>query len=450
MSVEKKGKGYYYSFMLAGKIYRGTCKGCNNKESALQFENQIRDFVKKMRTISNEQALLLEYRKELIGAREIYLNELVELAISKPQRKQRREGENNLYRIRWKDFVLFMNEYHPRAKTAGDVLVSHAEEYVEYLTQKGAFRFSRIGNTDKRARHRLSSATILQYINVMDFVFRRTAADTGIPYSPFCRERLVRVSKNPIDREAFTPEELTAISEKMFEYPHHKWNEVENSKYPPRLGQLFMIAFYTGMRLGDCCCLKWNEVDFVNHNISVITRKTGKPVLIPIMPDLFTFLLEQKRIKEETRIKSESVFPFWAEAYKKNASTVCQRIRNFLEAIGIQTQKENANGRKQPVKSFHSFRHTFASMAMIHGVPLNVIQSIVGHSNAKMTEHYSRHISALQMRDKMSYLPGLLKSSAVPESIANVSNIKQEICTIINDMTPGELENILRSLKYSK
>jgi len=50
---------------------------------------------------------------------------------------------------------------------------------------------------------------------------------------------------------------------------------------------LFMMAVWTGLREGDICTLKWNEVDLINHLITRKTRKTGAIVQIPISNQLY-------------------------------------------------------------------------------------------------------------------------------------------------------------------
>ena len=49
-------------------------------------------------------------------------------------------------------------------------------------------------------------------------------------------------------------------------------------------------------------------------------------------------------------------------------------------------------GRARPDATAHSFRHTFVTRAIEAGVPPHVVQAIVGHSSAAMTEHYT-HLS---------------------------------------------------------
>ena len=43
---------------------------------------------------------------------------------------------------------------------------------------------------------------------------------------------------------------------------------------------------------------------------------------------------------------------------------------------------------KTPEATFHSLRHTFVSFAANAGVPLHIVQSIVGHESTAMTRHY--------------------------------------------------------------
>jgi len=68
---------------------------------------------------------------------------------------------------------------------------------------------------------------------------------------------------------------------------------------------------------------------------------------------------------------------------------------------------------------FHDLRHTFVTQMVELGVPLGVIQSIVGHISSKMVRHYT-HVSsgvarrAVEMLDRAPILP----QSPEPEELA--------------------------------
>ena len=43
----------------------------------------------------------------------------------------------------------------------------------------------------------------------------------------------------------------------------------------------------------------------------------------------------------------------------------------------------------QPI-TFHMARHTFATLAIEYGMPIDIIAKILGHTNTNMTRHYAR------------------------------------------------------------
>lgn len=68
------------------------------------------------------------------------------------------------------------------------------------------------------------------------------------------------------------------------------------------------------MRRGDCCLLKWKDVDLKNGFITVKTAKTGQTVDIPIFPLLREELERARGITEH----SEFCFPEAAVMYQTN------------------------------------------------------------------------------------------------------------------------------------
>ncbi len=68
--------------------------------------------------------------------------------------------------------------------------------------------------------------------------------------------------------------------------------------------------------------------------------------------------------------------------------------------------------------SFHSLRHTFVSLAANAGVPLAIVQAIVGHSNPAMTRHYF-HESTDALKNAVATLPdvcGTLHALPAPDA----------------------------------
>jgi len=182
---------------------------------------------------------------------------------------------------------------------------------------------------------------------------------------------------------------------------------------------LFLIGIYTGLRLGDCCCLDWSSINISLGVIQVIPRKTrrhahGRIVTIPVHPALGAALVDAMSITRQNKDEqshcspsprffdavpiSGPVLPTISEMYSHSRWQVSHELSKIFEAANIITSvKLEGRRRKTPEATFHSLRHTFVSFAANAGVPLHVVQSIVGHESTAMTRHYyHENIAALK------------------------------------------------------
>ena len=91
--------------------------------------------------------------------------------------------------------------------------------------------------------------------------------------------------------------------------------------------------------------------------------------------------------------------------YTHSPHRVSFNLEKIFKAAGIQMSVE-VDGRrcKVPEATFHSLRHTFVSMAANAGIPLHVIQSIVGHESRAMTWHYYHEDEGL-LREAIATIP---------------------------------------------
>ena len=133
-------------------------------------------------------------------------------------------------------------------------------------------------------------------------------------------------------RQPFTPEELAAIS--------------EAAKADEFIRPIIIVGICTAMRRGDCCLLKWADVDLPKRFITVKTSKTGQTVSIPIFPMLDQEL--KARSKEQGAKRGTSsglrppspqrgegfVFPEQARMYLENPDGITWRVKKIL-AVGL-------------------------------------------------------------------------------------------------------------------
>lgn len=118
-----------------------------------------------------------------------------------------------------------------------------------------------------------------------------------------------------IHRQPYTPEEINAI--------------LEAAREDELLFPVIVTALCTAMRKGDCCQLRWKDVDLKNGFITVKAGKTGERVEIPILPILHEVL---RRIP---RRSSEYVFPQVAALYKSNSDAPDRRLKIILAKAGF-------------------------------------------------------------------------------------------------------------------
>jgi len=178
---------------------------------------------------------------------------------------------------------------------------------------------------------------------------------------------------------------------------------------------LFALGLYTGLRLGDCSELRWKDVDMDRRLVRVTPMKTkryGCSVVIPIHPALWREL-DAKRRATLPGSEDAYVSPVNARRYECRDR---RRITETLKAAGLTTME---NGRS--VVSFHSLRHTFCSMAVSAGIPLDVVRQIVGHSTTKMTEHYS-HSSMEDFSKAVNAIPGIGDKAAAKKSLVEIDS----------------------------
>jgi site-specific recombinase XerD len=145
---------------------------------------------------------------------------------------------------------------------------------------------------------------------------------------------------------------------------------------------IFQIAVYTGMRLGEIVSLRWQSISLEKKQIAIVntpdfTTKTGKGRLIPMNDTVVEIM--QKRFKN--RKKSEHVFcTGWGRKFSRDYMS--RQFKNSVVKAGLDESFH-----------FHSLRHTFASWLALKEVPIFSIQQLLGHSSVNTTLVYA-HLSS--------------------------------------------------------
>ena len=274
----------------------------------------------------------------------------------------------------WMGFARWMEQNHVEVGHLAEVTETEVAEYL----------------AEFRCRH--SASTYNNHVCVLREVFRLLADKAGITHDPWAGVML-RAGDTQSRRELSLDE-----VERLY---------AAASKEGLEWKLLMVTGIYTGMRLGDCCRLKWESVNLERLVIQVVPEKTkkhahGRPVTIPIHQQLGDMLM----LTPEAERKG-FVNPSIAEAYTSHKWDVDEGLRRIFKAANI-TMSVRLEGRcrKTVVASFHSLRHTFVSLSANAGVPLPVVQSIVGHTSTAMTRHYY-HENEEVLRQAVAAIPAI-------------------------------------------
>lgn len=437
MSIRNVKGIWYYSFMVEGKRYYGTCRDqygqpVKTERAAQACERAQKAELGNVRANKSVKALVENYREELTGSKAIPLHEAYERSCRKPRKRTPGTGRQAIKQRHWQDFLAFMEDNYPEVTHLAAVARHHAENYVASLTTYGKYTIRKPG--ERREAHPLAGATVKDYLTTITEVFTLLSEDAGLVNNPFTN--IPKPSLQTENRQPFTPDELETIKENLDDFTR----------------PLFTIAFLTALREGDICTLKWSEVDLENLVICRgKMRKTQVGVDIPIMPPLAEYFGELKEKRTGKGEYAEYVLPLHAEMYLHNPSGVSYRVKTFLEEKChiVTTVKPAGRNRAVSVKDLHSCRHSFCYYAGLNGIPMNIVQGIVGHLTPEMTKLYSNHASLEAKREKMQLLPDFLNlaDGAEPQPFGDCSH-DPEIIALLKKIPRRYADEVKQMLEF--
>ena len=334
-----------------------------------------------------------------LGAQKLPLAEAWHHYEMSPNRRDIAKSTLDSKRTVWMAFARWMEKYH--------VEIGHLAEVSEEAVAEYLMQF--------KCNH--SATTYNNHVCVLREVFRTLAEKAGVVNDPWANVCLR--ADDSISRRELSLDEV----ERLYSAASKEGKEWK---------LLLATGIYTGLRLGDCCRLKWECVNLERQLIQVIPEKTkrhahGKPVTIPIHPSLMEELVKAKeaafsrrdaeaqrevldrinRIDARDNFPSGFVNPAIADLYLNRKWQLDDGLRKIFKAANITMSfKMDGRCRKTVIASFHSLRHTFVSLSANAGVPLPVVQSIVGHCSTTMTRHYY-HENEDVLRQAVEAIPAI-------------------------------------------
>lgn len=261
----------------------------------------------------------------------------------------------------WNEFISYKNKLGGRSgrgitKTA----IHHYRKVKELLDET-------LGNIYVQNITEESIYLIREYLNKKDnenykHLKKKLSKNTIASYL-----RHLRVFLNYIYNKHYTPEKIN-IKIKTYKTKKRpcppfilreglrylKENNIEQFK-------AIMLLALTGLRSGELCSLRWEDIDFINKVVYINNSKADEEnEMFPLYPSLEKFLNHYKKDSGKIIIyKNAQSFRFWAKALKD------LNLEHY---------------------SVHSIRKTFATALARMKTSKNVIKDLLRHSDYKISD----------------------------------------------------------------
>lgn len=261
-------------------------------------------------------------------------------------------------------------------------------------TQINTFIYEKLTNGRLDSTGPLSAKTVRDIYTVLKSIIKY--AENEYNLGGIARNTVLP-KKQALEYKILTPKEQRVLETHLREDPfHHR-----------KVGML--LCLYTGLRLGEICALRWQDIDFKARILSVRHTLQRVPITDTDNPEKTCILLDSPKSASSVRIIPLTP-PIVSILKKLRAGaapdtfvltnrTDCIEPRNYQ--YFFHKTLENLKLRKV---NFHILRHTFASRCVEAGFDVKTLSEILGHSNTEITLSYYIHTSMDNKRKQMELL----------------------------------------------
>ena len=287
----------------------------------------------------NKPEIYSEYEKE-----HLRLKELSEMSFLEYFKKlvNNRKGSNQ---ANWKAAFIYLNNFTNGNLKFSELNEAFLEDYKNYLLTT---------KSNKSEKSILSQNSAVSYFNKIKATLKQAYKEGKLQED--LNAKISPIKEVETRREFLTIEELNKLSQTPCD------NEL--------LKRVSLFSAITGMAFKEIQCMIWKDVSFREDNgYLVLTKrqKTQRDNYLPISDQAYSLMGEPKKLEDKVFYGLK-----YLDCTKRNLS-------KWFKEAGIEKEF-----------SFHSFRHTFATIQLLKKTDIYTVSKMLGHKDLKTTQIYAK------------------------------------------------------------
>ena len=271
----------------------------------------------------------------------VFLLDWMETYKENQAKRGKKDGNQIMVTIR------ILKDFAGESMTMDQVDKAFCQEYIDYLL------------TEYRPKgKRVSNFTLHTYYRILNGALNAAVRAEIIKVNPFTKINNSDKIRLPESKRAYmTIEEVRAL--------------IATPVQDGRVKNAYLFSCFCGLRISDIVGLKWKNVfvDNGQYRLAVAMQKTKEPIYLPLSNEALKWMPER-----EDKAADDHVFSL--------PSNINQYLKPWAEAAGITKRF-----------TFHTARHTFATMMLTLGADLYTVSKLLGHTSVRMTQVYAKIIN---------------------------------------------------------
>ena len=341
--------------------WRNASTGTTNRTQARKIADEYEAAAKAKRTATQTRRVLSRLHAEITG--EALPTSSVRAFVASWLNEKKTTSQNTqvFYRGSTKKFLDFLGP------VADDEISVVSKEHLV------SFRNFLLG--------RVSARSANHDLKVVKMLFRAAKRDGYVVDNPSEFVETVKGKGTGTKRRPFTLDQIRAV----LAVANEEWRS------------MLLFGLYTGQRLGDVARMTWANVDIERSQIRLVTQKTGAALTIPMAPPLKAHI--ENLHAPDARPDLAPLHPgaFAIHERQGKSVTLSNQFADILALAGLREKKphrvttgEGRDGRHETqALSFHSLRHSAVTLLKEAGIPAAVVQALIGHESAQISEIYT-------------------------------------------------------------